>query len=105
MNVLARNLTRWSAALVAALSLRWPEFIIPTLIVVLTVLAQIWIVSRSIVDPVNELNLQARNLADRMERLQKRGAVKLDTYSRAHLIQSSAQIKKVLEARLAVSSP
>jgi hypothetical protein len=30
---------------------------------------------------------------------------KLDPYSKAHLAESSARIRKVLEARLALSSP
>ena len=37
--------------------------------------------------------------------LAKNGELKLDPYSRAHLAESSARIKKVLEARLQMSRP
>ena len=33
------------------------------------------------------------------------GSAKLDTYSRAHLTESAARIRKVLDARLALAAP
>ena len=33
------------------------------------------------------------------------GSTKLDTYSRAHLVESAARIRKVLDARLTLATP
>jgi hypothetical protein len=44
-------------------------------------------------------------LNGRIEALLANGNAKLDSYSRAHLQETSSRIKKVLDARLALSRP
>jgi len=45
------------------------------------------------------------SLKDRIEGLLKRNNIKLDAYSKAHLIESKSRIEKVLEAKLSLLSP
>jgi hypothetical protein len=44
-------------------------------------------------------------LQKRIDALMGNGELKLDTYSRAHLEETSSRIKKVLEARLSLTGP
>lgn len=45
------------------------------------------------------------SLKDRVEGVLKRGNIKLDAYSQAHLMESKSRIEKVLDARLSLLSP
>jgi hypothetical protein len=47
---------------------------------------------------------ELQSLADRIDKLLKK-KIKLDSYSRAHLEESSSRIRKVLDARFILSSP